>query len=230
MVFGVEIETETILIEKNTLTLLILFIFISSNPSAKCNHKWVSSHIWNRCHDILPLADHVWCYMEVFQCWFSVVIPGSVKVLISSSMANIQETARWQFCRKTHLPLFSASWIIFSAIGPWPWPNEMDSTLRERGKWKYPRDHVQNTDHFSLHPGMLLCLLTSHFSSLLAIACMYIFTSILSHHPNLMPPILSILFYLSRQPLSFAKRWKAPIGSDPVLRMKISGVEGDISL
>lgn len=39
-----------------------------------------------------------------------------------------------------------------------------------------------------------------------------------------------LLSYLSRQPLSLAKRWKAPMGSDPVLRMKISGVEDDMSL
>lgn len=36
--------------------------------------------------------------------------------------------------------------------------------------------------------------------------------------------------YLSRKPLSFAKRWKAPMGSEPVLRIKTSGVEGDMSL
>lgn len=56
-------------------------------------------------------------------------IPGSVKVLMSSSIANIQETARWQFCKNTQFPDFIASLIIFSAIGPCPCPSEIDCTL-----------------------------------------------------------------------------------------------------
>lgn len=82
--------------------------------------------------------DDVWCLfarlcegrsMKVPLSCSSVALPGSVKVLMISSMGNNQETARWQFWRKIHLPLIRASKIIFSAIGPWPWPNEMDSTL-----------------------------------------------------------------------------------------------------
>lgn len=42
--------------------------------------------------------------------------------------------------------------------------------------------------------------------------------------------IFSFCLHLSRHPLSFAKRWKAPMGSDPVLRIKTSGVAGDMSL
>lgn len=57
---------------------------------------------------------------------------GSVKVLISSSIASIQETARWQFCRNTQFPVLIASLIIFSAMGPCPWPREIDCTLMEQ--------------------------------------------------------------------------------------------------
>lgn len=53
----------------------------------------------------------------------------SVKVLISSSIANIQETARWQFCKNTQFPNFIASLIILSAMGPCPCPSEIDCTL-----------------------------------------------------------------------------------------------------
>lgn len=87
--------------------------------------------------------------MHLYICT-NVTIPGSVKVLMSSSMANSQETARWQFCRKTQLPVSSALRIIFSAIGPWPWPNEMDSTLRDRERWKLHCNYLciaVNTDY-----------------------------------------------------------------------------------
>lgn len=46
------------------------------------------------------------------------------------SMANIQDAARWQFCRNTQSPVLTAARISFSATGPWPWPREMDCTLQ----------------------------------------------------------------------------------------------------
>ena len=38
---------------------------------------------------------------------------------------GIQVTAKWQFCSTTQSPVFWPYCIIFSATGPWPWPNEM---------------------------------------------------------------------------------------------------------
>ncbi len=49
---------------------------------------------------------------------------------MSSSIASIHDTARWQFCRKIQVPFFRASIINLSAIGPWPWPSEIDFTLQ----------------------------------------------------------------------------------------------------
>ncbi len=49
---------------------------------------------------------------------------------MSSSIASIHDTARWQFCRKIQVPVFRASIINLSAIGPWPWPSEIDFTLQ----------------------------------------------------------------------------------------------------
>lgn len=42
------------------------------------------------------------------------------------SRVDIQDTARWQFCKHTQVPSFMAERIIFTAIGPWPCPREMD--------------------------------------------------------------------------------------------------------
>ena len=67
----------------------------------------------------------------VYKCYMLNILE-SVKVLISSSIANIQETARWQFCRNTQFPDFIASLIILSAIGPCPCPSEIDCTLNSK--------------------------------------------------------------------------------------------------
>ena len=67
----------------------------------------------------------------VYKCYMLNILE-SVKDLISSSIANIQETARWQFCRNTQFPDFIASLIILSAIGPCPCPSEIDCTLNSK--------------------------------------------------------------------------------------------------
>lgn len=71
----------------------------------------------------------------LYTCYMLNIL-GSVKVLISSSIANIQETARWQFCRNTQFPDFIASLIILSAIGPCPCPSEIDCTLNSKTTMK----------------------------------------------------------------------------------------------
>lgn len=71
----------------------------------------------------------------LYKCYMLNILE-SVKVLISSSIANIQETARWQFCRNTQFPDFIASLIILSAIGPCPCPSEIDCTLNSKTTMK----------------------------------------------------------------------------------------------
>lgn len=44
---------------------------------------------------------------------------------------GMKEAARWQFCRKIHLPFkICAFEMSSSALGPWPRPSEMRSTWR----------------------------------------------------------------------------------------------------
>mmetsp|Transcript_44740 Transcript_44740/g.71815 ORF Transcript_44740/g.71815 Transcript_44740/m.71815 type:complete len:241 (-) Transcript_44740:1201-1923(-) len=43
------------------------------------------------------------------------------------SRLGIQEAAKWQFCRSTHFPVCTASFMSTAALGPWPCP--MDITL-----------------------------------------------------------------------------------------------------
>jgi hypothetical protein len=45
------------------------------------------------------------------------------------SSSGIHDTARWQFCSTTHEPSSRAFLIIADAIGPWPWPSEIESTF-----------------------------------------------------------------------------------------------------
>jgi len=45
---------------------------------------------------------------------------------MSLSSVGIQLGARWQFWKNTHLPRSIALYIIASARGPCPWPNEME--------------------------------------------------------------------------------------------------------
>mmetsp|Transcript_49832 Transcript_49832/g.161161 ORF Transcript_49832/g.161161 Transcript_49832/m.161161 type:complete len:248 (+) Transcript_49832:1577-2320(+) len=48
----------------------------------------------------------------------------------SSTMASsrgIHDTERWQFCKMTHMPCSLPSLIAASALGPWPWPKEIDA-------------------------------------------------------------------------------------------------------
>lgn len=105
---------------------------------------------------------------------------------MSSSMANIQETARWQFCRKTHFPFFSAARIIFSAIGPWPWPSEMDSTLRSREtNILWPCSHHGASWAIYQTPSLILPLLwTIPLSGLQTVACSATLPSLMSANPS----------------------------------------------
>mmetsp|Transcript_26666 Transcript_26666/g.61767 ORF Transcript_26666/g.61767 Transcript_26666/m.61767 type:complete len:219 (-) Transcript_26666:192-848(-) len=45
-----------------------------------------------------------------------------------ASMRGIHDTARWQFCSSSHIPLLDACSSFLSAIGPWPCPREMESS------------------------------------------------------------------------------------------------------
>mmetsp|Transcript_66754 Transcript_66754/g.204231 ORF Transcript_66754/g.204231 Transcript_66754/m.204231 type:complete len:241 (-) Transcript_66754:3025-3747(-) len=45
----------------------------------------------------------------------------------SASRLLIQDSMRWQFDRRTQPPVPCAFSIILVALGPWPWPREMDS-------------------------------------------------------------------------------------------------------
>lgn len=47
---------------------------------------------------------------------------------MSFSRVGIQEMDRWQFCRNTQPPLFSASLSMRVAMGAWPWPSEQYSS------------------------------------------------------------------------------------------------------
>mmetsp|Transcript_72143 Transcript_72143/g.143092 ORF Transcript_72143/g.143092 Transcript_72143/m.143092 type:complete len:300 (-) Transcript_72143:2055-2954(-) len=53
------------------------------------------------------------------------VLPTAKSSHIFSSVV-IHETARWQFCSTTHEPEKRASEMSFLAMGPWPWPREME--------------------------------------------------------------------------------------------------------
>ena len=45
------------------------------------------------------------------------------------SMVDIQEVAKWQFCRTTQVPSLMPVWIKFMAMGPWPWPRDSEASL-----------------------------------------------------------------------------------------------------
>lgn len=45
------------------------------------------------------------------------------------SSFGIQDMARWQFWRRTHPPLAFASFIMFSALLSYPWPNDIIDVL-----------------------------------------------------------------------------------------------------
>ena len=47
------------------------------------------------------------------------------------SNEGIQLGAKWQFWKKTHKPLSIAFLAIASALGPWPWPNDIDDSFLE---------------------------------------------------------------------------------------------------
>ena len=59
------------------------------------------------------------------------VASGVEKFLTSTSMANIQDAAKWQFCKNTQSPDLVALDIIFSATGPCPCPSDIALILNE---------------------------------------------------------------------------------------------------
>lgn len=62
------------------------------------------------------------------------IIPSGSSAIsnISCSILIIHDTARWQFCKNTHLPSMVPARRCPSAMGPWPWPKEMESHLSEK--------------------------------------------------------------------------------------------------
>ena len=62
------------------------------------------------------------------ELWELSYIPLCDLISICSQICSnrgIQDGYRWQFWRRTQEPTFLASWMTFSAIGPWFWPSEM---------------------------------------------------------------------------------------------------------
>ena len=62
--------------------------------------------------------------IEVSQSRKSLLTESSISSQIRSN-SDIQEIAKWQFYKRTHPPLLLASLIIFSALGPYPYPKEI---------------------------------------------------------------------------------------------------------
>ena len=50
-------------------------------------------------------------------------VSASIVSQMTSSF-GIHDSARWQFCKHTHMPSSIAFSIIASALGPWPWPSD----------------------------------------------------------------------------------------------------------
>ena len=55
---------------------------------------------------------------------FSTLKPSQIR-----SSDGIHDGAKWQFCSRTQLPSTTAFSISAVAIGPWPWPSEVDSSF-----------------------------------------------------------------------------------------------------
>lgn len=114
-----------------------IVLLFSENKILKMHKLWFDEELLKKPCYPAPLQIKIWSSSQTF--WTiaclrknKIYILGSVKVFISSSIDNIHETAKWQFCRNTQFPVFIASLIIFSAIGPCPCPNEIDCTLKIR--------------------------------------------------------------------------------------------------
>lgn len=55
----------------------------------------------------------------------------SYEILLQNiSKFSIQLCAKWQFCNKTHPPVFIVWFNIFSAFSPYPYPNDILKTFR----------------------------------------------------------------------------------------------------
>lgn len=57
-----------------------------------------------------------WCVLLSAFCREDYLISSYSQIC---SSWGIQDGYKWQFCSKTHVPYFRASWIAFTAIGPW---------------------------------------------------------------------------------------------------------------
>ena len=175
------------------------------------------SVIWNRSHDALAVCDHVCSYMEVFSQYLDQWRSWWAPLWLTSRRQPDDSSAGRPICHSSGLHGPSS---LLSAPGLDP--------LRWTQLWVTGVDG--NTPDVMCEKLYIVIIMPPPLSTSRHAchtnASLFLYkTPTLSH-----PAFLSVLFYLSRQPFSFAKRWKAPIGSDPVLRMKISGVDGDMSL